>query len=305
MNEVQQAILKTLCYSDVYDYPLTFQQLHAFLVSKKSVSKKSLKTSLESLSFIKKNGRFLYLKGRSNIVQMRKRREKESILKIGEAGKIAQILSVIPSVQMIGLSGSVAMKNCEKDHDIDLFIVTTAHTLWISRFFVMSVLFFLKKRRRPYDTRTENKICANMFVTTDSVRMPISKRSLYTAHEVIQVMPLVNKNHTYEYFLSENIWVTNFLGNCKVAQVTSFSQNNVRFLSIIDTLYFLLQRFYMRRKITTEFVKKDAAFFHPVNYKKITNDLYKTKYRHYQNLLPTGQKMSKKNILSQPQKIIT
>lgn len=294
MNEVQQAILKTLCYSDVYDYPLTFQQLHAYLISKKTISIKSLKNSLGSLPFIKKNGKFLYLKGRSEIVILRKRREQESILKIYEAKRIAKVLGFIPSIQFIGLSGSVAMKNCEKHHDIDLFIVTKANTLWISRFFVMSILFFMQKKRRPYDTRTENKICANMFVTTDSVRMPISKRSLYTAHEVVQVMPLINKNSTYEYFLSENKWVMNFLANWRTLHVTNFRKNNLKLLEPIDTLYFLLQRFYMRRKVTTEFVKKDAAFFHPVNYKKITNDLYKTKYRHYQNLWPTGQKNAQK-----------
>jgi hypothetical protein len=268
------------------------------LITKKRIDKKSLQKALKSFSFVKQNGVYFYLKGRSSIVSLRKKREYESRFKIQEALKIAKIISFIPFVQFIGLSGSVAMKNCDFHHDIDFFIVTKSHTLWISRFIILSILILMQKKRKPYDIRTQNKICMNMFVTIDSMKMPMSKRNLYTAHEVVQVKPLINKNNTYESFLFENRWVHNYLANISIPPVGFSHAKTTIIVRGLDTLYFFLQAVYMKRKKTTEYVKKDAAFFHPGDYKNQTLDSYKTKYRHYQNSIATIPQKARKKAFS-------
>ena len=46
---MKKAILRTLAYADIFDYPLTFKQLHRFLINPQPISQTSLKKFLKTL----------------------------------------------------------------------------------------------------------------------------------------------------------------------------------------------------------------------------------------------------------------
>ena len=127
------------------------------------------------------------------------------------ARKASKILSLILTVKMIGITGSLAMQNSTEDSDIDLMIVTKKGTLWLSRllsYFVLCTMHYVL--RRPNDRNQRDALCLNMWLDESDLIWKKSDRNIYTAHEIAQIVPLVNKDKTYEKFLYQNKWILDF-----------------------------------------------------------------------------------------------
>jgi len=141
---LKKAILKTLAYADVFDYPLLKKEIWRFLIKERKEGE--LKTEEEGKGFswelkelikkslCKEKKGFYFLPGREKIINLRKRRQKYSEKKIKIAEKIALILRKIPWVKMVGVTGALAMRNAEKKDDIDLLIIAVKNRLWLTRF---------------------------------------------------------------------------------------------------------------------------------------------------------------------------
>ena len=123
MQVNRQIILATLLYADIFDYPLTLDELWKYQIPYKG-KKVSLEEitdfahSSKEVSFFKN---LVSLKERQDLFALRYHREKESKQKMIRAEKIIDVLQNIPTVELIGVSGSLAMGNAKKDDDIDLF----------------------------------------------------------------------------------------------------------------------------------------------------------------------------------------
>ncbi len=203
MSSSKQATLKTLIYADIFDYPLTKKELHRWLIS-------SEPTTLPRLSSLLSTNNYYYLKNRHHLVALRKKREIFSNQKLIKAHATASLLKKIPTINFIGITGALAMSNSGAKDDIDFIIITKNHSLWITRFFTILLLEIFQIRRRPHGN-TNNKICLNLFLEEASLVIPPGKQNLYTAHEVAQLKPLFDRNHTYSRFIKKNSWVNNFL----------------------------------------------------------------------------------------------
>ena len=79
---MKKAIVRTLTYANIFDYPLTFKQLHRFLISSKPVSQVSLKKIL-------KPQKYYYLKGRKKIVGLCRQRSRWSLVKLALAHRVS------------------------------------------------------------------------------------------------------------------------------------------------------------------------------------------------------------------------
>ncbi len=263
------AILKTLVYSDIFDYPLTAREVAKYLISDTEVTintvQKNLKIFADS-KLIYTNGGFYFLKGREKIVELRKKREKWSREKWRIAKETAERLKIIPMIKMIGITGALSMENCKEEDDIDLLIITDADCLWLTRLLIILFSPLLGiKRRKPKEEIVRNKICFNLFLEENHLK--IEPENLFLAHEVCQVRPLVDKDFTYQNFLEENKWVKKYLPNAtKITNHKPPATNHKKcLLSFLDTLAFKLQYLYMKPKMTIERVNLHQAFFHPKN----------------------------------------
>src|SRR5260221_11194131 len=121
----EHAILKTLTYGDIFDYPLTKEELWKYLISDKPITRKAFEEEIEEprcRGFASATG-FYFKKGRGKIVTLRKKREKISERKLEIARSVCNFLKLIPTIQFIGISGGLAMSNADAKDDIDLFII--------------------------------------------------------------------------------------------------------------------------------------------------------------------------------------
>lgn len=209
--------------------------------------------------------------GRKN--KTRLQREKFSKRKMSFAKKVSNILGRIPPVKFIGITGALAMMNAGKESDIDLMIITKNGRLWTTRlicYFVTLLLGF--KTRRPKSKFEKDRLCLNMWLDESDLVWNKKDRNIYTAHEIAQVIPLVNKDKTYEKFLNSNKWILDYWPNSvkiasKATETLSSSQSG-----FIERILFRLQYLYMKPKITREVVTKTRAIFHPNNWGKQVQD---------------------------------
>lgn len=219
----KKAILRTLAYADVFDYPLKEKEIYRFLISqspfrrnpaKRAISSSKLQKELLILSpeASKKDG-FYFLKGREKIVSLRKERERWSREKLKIAKRVANWLKLIPSIKMVAVTGALAMNNSDKEDDIDLFIITSTNRLWFSRGLVVTFLRLTGLYRRP--GKIKNRICPNMLLDESHLKIPKKEQDLFSAHEVCQLKLLWDRNKTYQKFVKENQWVKRFLPNWK------------------------------------------------------------------------------------------
>ena len=193
-------------------------------------------------------------------------REKYTGSKWVIARRIAWWLRVVPTIELIGVTGALAMDNADREDDIDFLVITKPLTLWVTRFLVTVLLDLFSIRRRPGDLEFKDKICLNMFMTTDALAVPIKERDLFTAHEVLQVKPLWDRNEAYQAFLNANRWAKKFLPTAwasKVKVSTFIIRRSA--LSFFEPMARTLQLWYMRNRRTTEVVSDSVIRFHPVD----------------------------------------
>ncbi|MCL5435363.1 MAG: hypothetical protein M1405_03170 [Patescibacteria group bacterium] len=292
MGSSQEQIFKTLLYSDIFNYPLSKEEIWKFLISHTKQDKKEIWECLNAKNtlFESKNSLF-FIKGRKNIVNTRREREKYSLQKIVFAKRIIQKLAIIPTVYFIGISGALAMKNSDKDDDIDLFVVTAKNSVWTTRLLMVIFLSLLGAYRRKKDKNVSNKICLNMFIDQTALSFSKQRNDLYTAHEISQITPIFNRDKTYEKFLNSNVWIKEFLPNvfsqkprAPFVSKISFINKTISYLLRIPITEFLtrsIQFRYMKKNITKETISNNFLAFHPFDYKVYVVNNYKKKIAKY------------------------
>jgi len=210
-------------------------------------------------------------------------REKYSNQKIKIAKEASSLISKLPSVKFIGVTGSLSMMNSKLDSDIDLMIITKANTLWMTRLLCYMVIWLNGyKTRKPDQNNEKDKLCLNMWLDERDLVWDKKDRNMYTAHEIAQIMPLVNKEYIYEKFLYLNKWILEYwpksvkiLGYKDIRIFRENTKSNLlvfQYLSIvvsfIESFAFKLQYLYMSKKITREIVTPTRAIFHPHDWGK-------------------------------------
>lgn len=203
LSAVERAVLLTVTYSDLFDYPLTPSELYRYLVAP-GATKTAFESALQSLlgRHLSRTGQFVTLAGRESVVTLRMQREHGSDHRWASAERYAHWLRWVPFVRMVAVCGSVAAGNARPDADIDIFIVTDGGRLWTVQVCAMML-------RRAASVRSV-RVCANYFLTIDSLE--VEPQSLYTAREIAQSVPLRGEA-AYRRFLAANRWVAHLLPN--------------------------------------------------------------------------------------------
>jgi predicted nucleotidyltransferase len=256
----------SVVYHDLFDYPLNFSDLVRWRMGDGQVS------GLEvGRNVVCRNSHY-YIEGKDGLPFKRLLRKRISDRKMAIARRATKILSHIPSVQVIGVTGSLAMKNATEASDIDLIIITKRGRLWTTRLICYLVAWLFGVRtRKPGDGNESDKLCLNMWLDEESLTWSKGDRNIYTAHEIAQIIPLVNKNKIHERFLWENRWILNFWPNAVRVQSTKPKTQSTIFLRTVysalcvflESIAYRVQYKYMKSKITREVVTPAKALFHP------------------------------------------
>ncbi|MBI2617463.1 hypothetical protein HYW55_04975 [Candidatus Gottesmanbacteria bacterium] len=295
MQFLKQSILATLLYSDVFRYPLTIGEIRTRLILTKLSDNNwqdELKKNLRQISGVQKKNEYYFVKGSISGIVERKIRQKYSLEKIRLAQKYTRILRIVPTVELVALTGALAVEFGTKNDDIDLLIVTKPGYIWTTRFFMTVLYEILGIRRHPNEKSYSGKLCLNMYLDTQHLEILTKEQNLYTAYELMQMKILWERNDTFRKILKENSWVRKFLPNAWTLRQSSllfnrdFTNNRYSFISPIEYFFKHLQLRYMKKKRTSEVIRDGVIQFHPDDAGKRILRLFKEKCRRYNLKLP-------------------
>lgn len=277
MDSSKRPILETLSYFDFFDYPLTAYELWQF--TKTTKSKEAFYKLLEKTN-ISSFQSFYFLKKRKSIVKKRLEKEKIGSQKLKKAIKIIYKLSFIPTVDFIGISGSLAMKNSNLEDDIDIFVICQNNLVWFTRFILVIYLSLLGVYRKKHEKNPKDKICLNLIIGNKNTAFFKERQNLYIAHEIVQLIPIFQKENSYFDFINKNNWVLSFLPNIdariqsykipfyKSKKLTDSILINILHVLKVEKIAKFIQWNYMKKDVTLEIIKDNFLAFHPVNFEK-------------------------------------
>lgn len=276
----RDAVRIAISYADIFDYPLTEEEVRVWTPY---VAMRSFHMHVPSA--ISQRQR--------RLEAIRKQRERWSNDKWVRARAVGNLLRLIPTILLVGVTGGLARSNAKEEDDIDFIIMTSSNTLWVTRALSTMLLDAFHLRRRPVDTQFKNLICLNMFMSEDGLSLPQAERDLFTAHEVLLMTPLWDRYHTYRTFLDANHWVKKFLPNAweekhralstKHQAISEFQIRNkpwtffrywdlvleiclgygIWCLRFVEAPIRIFQLWYMRKRRSTEIVTDTVIRFHP------------------------------------------
>lgn len=205
LSALEEAILQTVAYVDMYDYPLTAAEIHRYLVGipvERPEVEQALEKSHTVNNLLGKNGKYYFLAGRGDIVDIRHRRARISEQLWPHAIYYGRLASALPFVSMVAVTGSLAVDNVDSQADIDYLIVTEPGRLWLCR--AMVILLVRRAARRGIT------LCPNYFLSETA--LSFEERNLFAAHEIVQMIPITGLK-VYQQLREENQWVANILPN--------------------------------------------------------------------------------------------
>lgn len=204
---LRRAILETLVYADLFDQPLTVDELHRYLhgvqTSAGQLNAHIAAGILSGLPALKLD-EYLLLEGREEIIRTRKERKVLSQPLWPEARRYGRIIAGMPFVRMVAVTGALSVSNVSGHPDIDYLVVTLPDRIWLSRLFVLFVVKAAARRKVI--------LCPNYFLTTR--RLAVEDHSIFTAHELMQMVPLSGPE-VYADMRAQNQWADRLLPNAQ------------------------------------------------------------------------------------------
>ncbi|MFA9288767.1 MAG: hypothetical protein ACEQSA_02730 [Weeksellaceae bacterium] len=228
---MKKHVLHALEYFDVFEYPPTFAEIHLFLAvtTTKKLLQEELKNLIKKRMIYSFDDRYALNKG---IFLAYQARYDHSVIKFKQAQSLLSKFQIIPTVHMVGISGSLSMLNNKKTDDIDLFVVTSENAVWISRFFIL----LIKKVAGIFDPNYHD-LCLNLIFSESQLTVPLYKQNEYVAHEVLQLKPIFDKYKSHKDFLSANNWIVQFFPQAKRLLNHSKSHSSTKVSKIMTFMF--------------------------------------------------------------------
>lgn len=202
---ISRAILQTLIYSDLFDYPLKISEIHEGLLACQATLSDVQKNLNDSVlnKYIENLNGFYYLKGKRHNIKNRNLREQASTQILIKNRRLLQFVCIFPFVQATALSGAIAFYNCLPEDDIDLFLIVDPRRVWLVYFFLALFLKLVGKR---------NLVCLNYLYAKKD--LTVQDKDFFVAHQIANLLPLAG-NVVYEKFLRANSWFHEYLPQSK------------------------------------------------------------------------------------------
>lgn len=206
LSAMESAVVEAVAYADVFDWPLTPAEIHRYLPVPGTALEVDQALILspvvsEILSF--RRG-VVTLRDRENLAAVRERAEAVSRQLWPRAARFGRVLAALPFVRMVAVTGSLAVDAAGDVADVDFMVVTEDGRVWLTRAMAMGIV--------RAATIGGLRLCPNYLLAESALR--IDDRTLFTAHELAQMVPVV-PSATYDELLRQNAWYRDFLPNAQ------------------------------------------------------------------------------------------
>jgi alpha-1,3-rhamnosyl/mannosyltransferase len=206
---VMQAVLRTLIYADLFDYPLLKEEVHLGLLECEAPAEEvaAALENLRRLDLIERTGEptvsaWWHLTGHRGVVALRDRRRQLTRDLWRRHAWLLRLICRFPFVKGVAISGAGAFENCTTNDDIDLFIIAETRRLWTTYAALVALLKLFGKRRM---------ICLNYLIGHHHLLIsPERDRDFFVAHQIAFLRPLKGRG-IFQKFFSDNEWIHQYL----------------------------------------------------------------------------------------------
>jgi hypothetical protein len=215
-SDLENAVLRTLSYFDIFNYPLKASEVLNFLDVSAVLSE--VEQALKNLTIenqVTHHGELYSLQSDDSVFDRRHKGNGLAERLLPQVKKRADFIFQFPFVRSVMASGSLSKNFMDEKSDFDFFIVCASKRLWISR--TLLVLFkkiFLKNSHRHF--------CVNYFIGESDLE--IDEKNIFTATELATVLPLTGSDHYTKLMSANHHWMTQQFPNFQ--QRSPSSSNN-------------------------------------------------------------------------------
>jgi len=209
-RDQELAVLRSVIYASLFDYPLTLAQLHASLVGVRADADTIAGWWRDSdllQSTVEHRDGCYFPAGRDDLIDTRSRREAVSRTLLDRDRRLLSLVAGMPFVRMVALSGSLAHLNAEGSADLDLFVITAPKRVWSVTLAVLVISKLLGWRKR---------LCLNYVVSERA--MEIQPADLFSANQIIHLRPITGHD-VFARFVKMNGFVRDFYPNFELPEV--------------------------------------------------------------------------------------
>ena len=221
-NDLEKAILKTVAYFDIFDFPLTLVEIHKWLYWPKSQGEKlynlydidqalnseKLKTAIDS-----KTG-FYFMASRPEIISQRLWRYQLANKKFKIALFVGRFLRWLPFIRMIAICNTTGYNNASEKSDIDFFIIVKSGRLWFSRLLITTLVTMLGIRQ--HGAKIANRICLSFYLTDKNLDLSVvalKPSDIHLVYWLATTFAPIYDVGIYQHFFASNNWLKDFLPN--------------------------------------------------------------------------------------------
>lgn len=231
-SSLRERCLATIAYFDLFDYPLTLEEVHRFFLGEQPLLPE-LKSFLENEQLVSRQDGYFFLKGRDLITVTREQREAVSAKYWKKVRVYLPFIQFVPFVRMVGVCNTLSYNNASAESDIDLFIVAQKGRLFFVRF--LTVLLFSLLGVRRHGTRIAGRFCLSFYVDESALNLQAIQsgdHDIYLPFWILTMRPVYGRP-SYEKFIRENFWVSKYFGRPLSLVQDFWRPNFLRLLAIL------------------------------------------------------------------------
>ena len=195
------AVLQTITYADLFDYPLSAGEIHKGLIGFKASANQvaaALRALELSVRIVSRDGMYM-LKDRAHLSEKRSIRSACTTGIYRRHYQLLQRVCAFPFVRMVSFSGTMAHKNCSDSSDMDLFMIIDTRRMW-TVYAALSIFAKILGRR--------DLLCMNYLIGQSDYM--VEDHDFYTAHQIAALRPIFGWDQ-FRRFTSANTWVMDHL----------------------------------------------------------------------------------------------
>lgn len=200
----ERAVLQSVVYASLFDYPVTLSQLREGLIGETAAEDTLLAWYAQSpylQATVEYADGFFFPRGRADLLDRRAEREVTSRALLRSMAAPLALMKRLPFVRMVALSGSLAHLNADDEADLDLFVITSPRRVWTVTVTALLLAHLYGWRKR---------LCLNYIVSERALW--VAPADLFSANQIVHLRPMTGPG-TYRQFLEANRFVHRFYPN--------------------------------------------------------------------------------------------
>lgn len=222
----KQAVLATLAYFELFDYPLKSEEVTRYLYRLKPDAH-AVDVTLNESRILLIRGSYFQIDSKENLVE--KRHDRELIAKRfwKRVHRFRWIFQITPFMELTAVCNNLALSNTNATSDIDLLILTKPERLFTARLWITGWLHLLGVRR--HGKKIAGRFCLSFFAANGALNMEEIQKGnhdIYLAYWLQTLQPIGGNRDVYENLLEDNApWLKRFFYEKPLYNMHHFKEN--------------------------------------------------------------------------------